>query len=45
MDGRIIRDTKKGASVAFTSAKSFAVQTGHTLTEESSGRAEVLVSP
>ncbi len=35
----------RGLQLAFPKAKFFAVQTGHTLTEESAGRAEVLVSP
>ena len=35
----------RGLQLAFPKAKFFAVQTGHTLTEETAGRAEVLVSP
>jgi cysteine synthase len=35
----------RGLQLAFPKAKFFAVQTGHTLTAESAGRAKVLVSP
>ena len=35
----------RGLQLAFPKAKFFAVQTGHSLTAESAGRAEVLVSP
>jgi hypothetical protein len=35
----------RGLQIAFPSAKFFAVQTGHSLTEQTAGRAEVLVSP
>ena len=34
----------RGLQIAFPSAKFFAVQTGHSLTEQTAGRAEVLVS-
>jgi tRNA1(Val) A37 N6-methylase TrmN6 len=35
----------RGLQLAFPEAKFFAVQTGHTLTKASAGRAEVLISP
>jgi tRNA1(Val) A37 N6-methylase TrmN6 len=35
----------RGLQIAFPSAKFFAVQTGHSLTEQTAGRAEVHVSP